>query len=474
MLNTPRFNNRKSFIRLLVVVVVAFVTCFSDVAPDIYAKKETTKTAAKKSTQKKKTTTTSKTSAKTSSSKPKARGKNDVTKEKQQTQKEIDETQRKIKDNDKKIKSQLDRLSDLDSQIERQEVAIEELMTTIEELEERSALLSDSILVLQKNDSILCLQVGHVLRQQHVQKARITPLAFVTSSASVSEARQRLNYLGVMQRATNNRVREFRKQRRHLEGVRAELDSVQQGYAAAVKQLATAKTILDTRRRESAKQVKELRGQGTKLNKALQEKKSKIKQLNAELDRIIAEEQRKAEEAARKKNSTAGGKGNGKGKSQPSVASPKKGTGGQQGTAEADRKLSGSFASNKGKLLFPVAGKYSIVGTFGRSRHSELDHVQVDNSGIDISVAPSTKARAVFDGTVSSVFFMDGYENIIIVRHGEYLTVYAGLASINVRKGDKVKAGQTLGTIATFDGNTVLHFEVRKEKIKLNPLQWVK
>jgi septal ring factor EnvC (AmiA/AmiB activator) len=83
----------------------------------------------------------------------------------------------------------------------------------------------------------------------------------------------------------------------------------------------------------------------------------------------------------------------------------------------------------------------------------------------------------VFDGTVSSVFFMPGYQNIVIVRHGEYLTVYAGLGSLSISKGSKVKAGSDIGTVYSDPddgGRTVLHFEVRREREKLNPLDWVR
>ena len=141
------------------------------------------------------------------------------------------------------------------------------------------------------------------------------------------------------------------------------------------------------------------------------------------------------------------------------------------------KKLSGSFAQNKGRLMFPVAGRYVITSNFGTNDHPELSKVKIDNLGIDIEVAKGSSARAVFDGVVSSIFRLDGYHNIIIVRHGEYLTVYAGIERLSVKKGDKVTAGQTLGTIYSDpddDNRTSLHFEIRHEKQKLNPTEWVK
>lgn len=124
-----------------------------------------------------------------------------------------------------------------------------------------------------------------------------------------------------------------------------------------------------------------------------------------------------------------------------------------------------------------MAGKYRIVSGFGRTKHPSMPGVEIQNSGIDIEAVGAGQARAVFDGEVTSVFRIDGYQNIVILRHGEYLTVYAGLDRIAVRKGDKVKASQTLGHIYSDpddDGRAVLHFELRREKQKLNPAEWVK
>lgn len=213
-----------------------------------------------------------------------------------------------------------------------------------------------------------------------------------------------------------------------------------------------------------------------------------MRELDRELDKIIAQEQREAEarrrreqeearrreEAARKinddkKNNTTG--------SEKSHAAPVKPVSPDYSHADDSRSLSGSFSSNKGRLLFPVAGKYNVVGRFGRSRHADLSRVEIDNPGIDIEIPAGGNARAVYDGMVSSIFFMDGYHNIVMVRHGEYLTVYANIDRLSVKKGDRVAAGQTLGHVYsdTSDNNrTILHFEVRRERDKLNPLEWVK
>ena len=125
----------------------------------------------------------------------------------------------------------------------------------------------------------------------------------------------------------------------------------------------------------------------------------------------------------------------------------------------------------------PVSGSAVIVSEFGRHAHESLNRVEIQNNGIDIETTPGSYATAVYPGVVSMVIVMDGYHNVVLVRHGAYLTVYAGLSELKVRKGQEVKAGQALGLIFSdpSDGNrTRLHFEVRNEKIKLDPGEWLR
>lgn len=142
----------------------------------------------------------------------------------------------------------------------------------------------------------------------------------------------------------------------------------------------------------------------------------------------------------------------------------------------SERELAGSFENNKGRLPFPVAGKGVITGHFGIQQNAEYKNVQTSNDGIYIETNPGTDARSVFDGTVSKVFVLPGYNTSVMVRHGKYITIYANLSQVYVKQGDKVKARQSLGRIYTDtdDGNlTKLHFQIRKETEKLNPESWL-
>ncbi|MDE6161681.1 MAG: M23 family metallopeptidase, partial [Muribaculaceae bacterium] len=261
-------------------------------------------------------------------------------------------------------------------------------------------------------------------------------------------------------------------------------------------QLSVARNVLRDKQQRADTLVASLRREGAGLKRALAEKQRQARALDQELDRIIAEEQRRAEEERRRAEAEAAAKAKAEAEKAakgstaqatspeptptltkiPAESSAKK-PDVAYNTAASDRALSGSFASNKGRLLFPVAGQYRIVSGFGRTKHPRVPGLEIQNSGIDIEASGHAHARAVFDGEVSSVFRIDGYQNIVILRHGEYLTVYAGLDQIAVRKGDKVKASQRLGHIYSDPddgGRSVLHFELRHERTKLNPSDWVR
>ncbi len=143
--------------------------------------------------------------------------------------------------------------------------------------------------------------------------------------------------------------------------------------------------------------------------------------------------------------------------------------------SKADVALSSDFASNRGKLPMPISGSYIIVSHYGQYAVEGLKNVKLDNKGIDIQGQPGASARAIFNGKVAAVFKLNGLFNIL-VRHGAYISVYCNLSSVSVKQGDEVATKQELGTVFSnsADGNrTVLHFQLRKEKEKLNPEPWL-
>lgn len=134
-----------------------------------------------------------------------------------------------------------------------------------------------------------------------------------------------------------------------------------------------------------------------------------------------------------------------------------------------------NFLSAKGNLIWPVSGGV-VTSQFGEHNHAVLKGVKVKNNGIDITAALESEVKCIYEGTVSRVIAIPGYNKAVIVRHGKYLSVYANLSVVNVKTGQVIKSNQIIGEI--FDGNDdksgVLHFEIWEENIKTNPLDWLK
>jgi septal ring factor EnvC (AmiA/AmiB activator) len=143
--------------------------------------------------------------------------------------------------------------------------------------------------------------------------------------------------------------------------------------------------------------------------------------------------------------------------------------------AEATLKLlTNSFEKNKGKMELPLVG--TIVKHFGKHQHPDLQRVMVNNSGIDIRLksAKEMNVKAVSDGTVSGIHFLEGQNHVVIVKHGHYYTVYSGMGTVTIKKDDKIKLGQSLGKVATVKGVSELHFEIWQDKSPTNPEVWLK
>jgi septal ring factor EnvC (AmiA/AmiB activator) len=187
------------------------------------------------------------------------------------------------------------------------------------------------------------------------------------------------------------------------------------------------------------------------LQASLKEKEAAAKKLQKEIERIIAEEIRKASERENTEQ-----------------------VGGFSLTSE-EVALSGDFSNNMGKLPWPV--DWGVVSsTFGEHPHPVLTKVKVKNNGIDILTKQGAQARSVFNGTVTRVLSVPNNNNVVIIRHGEYLTVYSNLDQVVVKQGEQVKTGQVIGTVFTNpdEARTEIHFEVWQSKTLLDPGEWLR
>lgn len=444
-------------------------------------------------TPKQKNVKTTKTVKKTTTKKTAApRSADKIRSEQNATRQRINETSSKISSTGAELKRQLNNLNSLNADIMQQQAKVTDIRAYIDSLHTAIGLTSDSIAILESRLEDLRAGYADALRKLQPSASSMSALSFIFTSSSFAEAYSRLRYLQRFSEWRQKKAREIDRAIDRVAARRQHLTSLRHQQDRAYRDAREAEHNLARKQSESKQLVADLRKQDVQLRAELAQQKKQAQALDRELDRLIAAEQERIarEEAARRaresktrakaatgQSSSAGAAGSASSEapSARDVASARAETRAAASTSAAD--LTGSFASNKGRLLFPVAGRYKIVRQFGRQPHPTQRHVVTDNSGIDIEVSPGSNARAVFAGTVSAIFHQDGFQTIVMLRHGNYLTIYAGLSAASVRVGQKVTAGQTLGTIFSdpADSNrTILHFEVRNEKTKLNPTAWVK
>ena len=190
--------------------------------------------------------------------------------------------------------------------------------------------------------------------------------------------------------------------------------------------------------------VKRLRKDRKKYQNQLSAKKKEVNALNKEIERIIAQAIKGGDQKKQ----------------------------GQQKT-QVDMKLDAEFANNKGKLPWPADGP--VMSRFGKQYHPVYKSLELPaNNGVDIALEKGTQVNAVFDGVVNKVFVMPGYNQCVLIQHGNYFTLYCKMKGLSVKAGDKVRTGQSIGTIDTINGQTQLHFEVWKGSAPQNPEQWLK
>ncbi len=393
-----------------------------------------------------------------------------VRKEQQQTKKAIAKTNKQIADNKRRTTASLRTLDALNAEMQTNKSTINKLNRQIDSIGTNQRKLADTVAAYNKQlDAMRIAYANSVRATRAAQQNSLTKLAFVLSSESFATAYRRTRYLNEYTRWQKRKTREIADSRQRLEYKTHQLDSIKRLHSSKLKQLSGQQNQLEKRQQKTDLLVKQLKRENKQLQQILKEKQTQAQKLDAELDRIIAQEierQRSSEKSGKNKadNKNSVSKKNGKQSSTSTYA-----------TAESTRQLTGSFESNKGRLLFPVNGQYKIVRGFGRQKHPQLPHVMIENSGIDIEVPSGGHARAVFAGKVSAIFKQPGYGTIVMLRHGQYLTIYANLADISVKNGSELKAGQNIGRVARGDdGRAIMHFELRKEKQKLNPLNWVK
>ena len=465
----------------------------------------------------------------------------------QQLQKQLKEQQRKLEQNRKNVKQRLQNLQIINTEIADKQRTIDTIRHDIGILDDNIAALDIQLKTLgdrlqQRKDNYM-----ESMRYMHRNRSVQNQLMFIFSAQNFTQMYRRMRF-----------TREYAQyQRAQGEAVKAIQEEVRKGQ----EEMATSKRQksdllnrgeqerrnLENKQAEQQKVVKTLEREQKTIESVISEQRKKDAALNAQIEKLIAEEiarakaraeaeakrkaaeeaaRKRAEELARKKAAAeaaarenarriAEAKAREEQAKQQALAAKKKSAeekaaadraakaaeqarraaeqraadeakAHEREIAEAkkdnikiekadfsvsteDRRLSGNFESNRGRLPMPITGNYSIVSGFGQNSVDGLRGVRLDNKGMNIKGSPGAQARSVFDGEVCAVFDLRGVMGVM-VRHGSYISVYSNLSSVSVRRGQKVTTRQVLGAV---NAEGILHFQLRKGSATQNPANWL-
>lgn len=396
-------------------------------------------------------------------------------------QKQIAETESILQNTKKDVGSQLNGLAALTGQIEERKRYILAINNDVETIERELVSLNRQLNSLEKDLKEKKKKYEASVQYLYKNKSIEEKLMFIFSAKNLGQTYRRMRY--VREYATYQRLQgeEILKKQEQIRKKKAERQQVKAAKEGLLKERENEKAKLEAQEKEKRTLVANLQKKQKGLQSEVNKKRREANQLNACIDRLIAEEierarKRAAEEARREAAARKKADTNGKGASKTGTAAKPKSEPLDAFTmSKADRELSGSFVANRGKLPMPISGPYIITSRYGQYSVEGLRNVKLDNKGIDIQGKPGAQARAIFDGKVAAVFQLNGLFNVLI-RHGNYISVYCNLSSASVKSGDTVSTKQSIGQIfsdGADNGRTVLHFQLRREKEKLNPEPWL-
>ena len=377
-------------------------------------------------------------------------------KRKVKIQKEIDFTNKQLQIVTKNKSATKEQLEALQKKIHLREQLIGTINSEITAIGGQIATTSKEITSLEEKMKRLKESYANMITFAQSNRNIYQRLMFIFAAADFNQAYKRITYLKEYSHHRKIQAEQIVSTQTQLTGKKIELVTRKNEKTNLKVSEQNNKATLEKEKGEQDKLMKNLTVREQKLRKDLAEKLAAKQKLDRAIESLI----RKEIEAARKKAVAAGKK---------NVTTENVFT----STPEA-LKLSSNFSSNKGLLPWPVE-QGSISSTFGEHPHKELKGIMIKNNGIDIQSEKGSFARTIFEGTVSGVINIPGSNKAVIIRHGDYLTVYANLTQVNVKTGDKVKTKQKIGSIGEDDDKEMaeVHLEIWKTTTKLNPQLWI-
>lgn len=365
----------------------------------------------------------------------------ELQKQQDKLKKEITETNKLLQQTTKSKTATVTKLELLNKNINNQKRLIRNLNREINALDKEMLALGERRTTLKHEQERLKDDYARMCRESHFSRMQQSPLLFLLSSDSFRQLGRRVRYMQEMSAYRRDQVKRIEEVQEEIDTQNALLKENRKQKAGTMAAEQRERDNLARDERKQQQMLKQLKSKEKNLQADLKKKQKKVNDLNNKIEQMVRQQAAKQT---------------------------------KESLTKEQHLISTDFAKNEGRLPWPVE-KGIISGYFGKHQHPVYEHVTIENKGIYLQSPTGTKARSVFDGMVTGCFVMNN-TYAVIVQHGEYRTVYAGLSQLNVKQGDKVKTKQTLGSIYTDkeqDNKTELYFQVWKGKEIQNPVLWL-
>jgi septal ring factor EnvC (AmiA/AmiB activator) len=334
----------------------------------------------------------------------------------------------------------------------------------IRSIQDELGILQSDLQHLQSEEENLAFTLERIRREYAsmvyaASKASVSDqLMFLLASETFNQFLMRLQYLRYYADARRRQAEKIKELSRHLNQQKLRLAEVKMGKENLLVNEEKEKQQLEALKEDQNKVVSELSRREEELKEKIDKHKAAVNRLERIISDLVREEIRRSHKMA----------------GPPSPENKNDNDENRMSLTPEGKLISKNFAGNKNRLAWPVQNGFISSG-FGRHEHPVLKRVYVDNLGIDISTKSGEKVRSVFDGVVGLVGTVPGMDGqIVMVRHGEYFTVYSGLKNVSVSAGDRVKARQSLGEVyKDAEDGAVLQFQIWKNNHRLDPEDWL-
>jgi septal ring factor EnvC (AmiA/AmiB activator) len=352
--------------------------------------------------------------------------------------------------NKQKERSVLSQVEDLDQQIRSTENLIKVTNQQANLLTNQINANTNKISRLREELEQLKEDYARMIEKSYKSKSSQSRIMFLLSSENFLQAYKRLQY---MKQYTNYRKQqgdEIKVRTEELQELNADLADQKEAKDALIAENRQTRTQLEKNKKAQQDLMQNIRSKEGEFAAQIRQKQQEINKIDAQIEKMIRESIAKSNEES--------------GSTERNVYE----------LTPAAKALAADFVKNKGRLPWPVRSGV-VTSRFGRQPHPVVKSISINNNGVNIDTNSGGKARAVFNGTVSEVQVLKGANKAVMVRHGDYITIYDNLEKVYVKRGDVVSTGQELGAVATSrtSGKTTLHFLIYKNMQKMDPADWI-